>query len=371
MGEVTPKLKYIESFCGAGGISMGLENAGFDLVYAFDIDLPSIESFKNNISEKCEVADAREVSGVLLAKRFGLKIGELDLFAGGPPCQGFSKQKRGAHEGDSRNDLVMDYCRLVEELLPKTFLFENVAIFGQKRGEEYLKKIFARLMSEYDFFPNFYNSADFGVPQTRERFVLVGVRKNLNSSFQFPKATVKKWKTVGETIGDLPEPPWDYSTHKKFPNHQRARVTDINIKRFSYVPQGGGWKDIPFDLRLDCHKKADVSKGGWPDVYGRLEWNGMCPTITGGFDSFSRGRYGHPVHDRPLTPREAARIQGFPDSFAFAGTRGDMRRQIGNAVPPPLAQALGLEIKRVLTNLPLAQDKAKGRRASRQLELTS
>jgi DNA (cytosine-5)-methyltransferase 1 len=102
--------------------------------------------------------------------------------------------------------------------------------------------------------------------------------------------------------------------------------------------------DIPHELRLSCHKRVDTNSGGWPDVYGRLEWNGLCPTITGGFDSFTRGRYGHPLQDRPLTPREAARIQGFPDSFIFFGTRADIRSQIGNAVPPPLAEAVGFEI---------------------------
>ena len=97
---------------------------------------------------------------------------------------------------------------------------------------------------------------------------------------------------------------------------------------------------MPEELRLLCHRKADTKSGGWPDVYGRLDWNGQCPTITGGFDSFTRGRYGHPLQDRPLTPREAARLQGFPDSFVFKGTRADIRSQIGNAVPPKLAQII-------------------------------
>jgi len=149
---------------------------------------------------------------------------------------------------------------------------------------------------------------------------------------------------VGEAIGHLPEPPLDYSVHPEYPNHQRARVTEINIERFSFVPQGGGWQDIPFEKRLDTHKKLNTSKGGWPDVYGRLKFDGQCPTITGGFDSFTRGRYGHPLENRPITPREAAILQGFPEKFVFVGNRGDIRSQIGNAVPPPLAEAIGKEI---------------------------
>ena len=126
------------------------------------------------------------------------------------------------------------------------------------------------------------------------------------------------------------------------------QLCDLNIKRFSYVPQGGGWQNIPYELRLECHKRANTKSGGWPDVYGRLNENGQCPTITGGFDSFTRGRYGHPIHNRPITPREAARIQGFPDSYVFMGNRGDVRSQIGNAVPPLLAEAVGKEIMYVL-----------------------
>ena len=136
----------------------------------------------------------------------------------------------------------------------------------------------------------------------------------------------------------LPEPPEDY----------RAKVTPINIERFSHVPQGGGWWDIPEKLRLRCHRDVDRRSGGWPDVYGRLKIDGQAPTITGGFDSFTRGRYGHPLQNRPLTPREAARLQGFPDDFRFSGTRWDVRSQIGNAVPPPLAAAIGGSILRTL-----------------------
>jgi DNA (cytosine-5)-methyltransferase 1 len=180
--------------------------------------------------------------------------------------------------------------------------------------------------------------------QSRERFLIVGRRRNCRGAFQFPGATVTAPPSVGQVLAGLPEPPADYTVHPSFPNHQRARVTAENIERFSHVPQGGGWQDIPEHLRLPCHQRVDTDRGGWPDVYGRLVWDGLCPTITGGFDSFTRGRYGHPLQDRPLTPREAARIQGFPDDYEFHGNRGDVRSQIGNAVPPPLAFAIGTAI---------------------------
>jgi len=333
----------IESFSGPGGMSLGLEEAGFNLLYAFDYDPKTVDTHRRNLGNRCFQRNATEVSGAELLEICSLRKGELALFSGGPPCQGFSKQKRGAHLGDERNNLVSEYIRLIKEIEPRFFLFENVAIFGQKRGLKHIREM-QTVLENYTLYPHFYNSADYGLAQTRERFIMVGCRNDLGIVFQLPPPTVSKWKTVGEALAGIPEPPMDYKDHPDYPNHQRARVTDLNIKRFSFVKQGGGWQDIPYELRLPCHQKVDTSSGGWPDVYGRLQLGGQCPTITGGFDSFTRGRYGHPIQDRPITPREAARLQGFPDWFVFEGTRGDVRSQIGNAVPPPLAEAVGCAI---------------------------
>jgi DNA (cytosine-5)-methyltransferase 1 len=343
----SPIYGVIESFCGPGGMGLGLRRAGFEPLLAFDLDPMAVATHRHNLPEPCIIADASRVSGAELLSRVGLALGELALFAGGPPCQGFSKQRRGAHRGDARNALVLEFARLVRELQPRCFLFENVAIFGKKRGRAYLD-LMRRELDMYQLFPQVYNSADYGLAQTRRRFVMVGVRRDQGSTFRVPPPAVSRWRTVGEVLAGLPEPPLDHSVHPDFPNHQRARVTSINIERFSHVPQGGGWQDIPWDLRLPCHQKVDTGRGGWPDVYGRLSADGQCPTITGGFDSFTRGRYGHPHRDRPLTPREAARLQGFPDDYAFLGTRGQQRSQIGNVVPPPLARAVGEAILRML-----------------------
>jgi len=357
--------KFIEAFSGSGGMGLGLEQAGFDLLYAFDINEKAVRTHNENLGNRCEVADVNFVSGKRILERFGIKKGELELFAGGPPCQGFSKQKKGAHSGDKRNDLVLEYIRLVNEIMPQFFIFENVAIFGQKRGKKYLDEMQIQF-TNYNLYPNFYNSANFGLAQTRERFIIVGQRKDSAIKFTIPEPTVNEWITVGQVLKDLPEPPEDFSTHPVFPNHQNSKVSEINIKRFSFVPEGGGWQDIPYDLRLESHRKLDTSKGGWPDVYGRLEWNGQCPTITGGFDSFTRGRFGHPKYNRPLTAREAARLQGFPDSFVFYGNRGDVRLQIGNAVPPPLAKAIGIQIKKYLLLLKL-ESKTPTQRKNRKM----
>jgi DNA (cytosine-5)-methyltransferase 1 len=339
-----PDSKYValESFCGPGGLSLGLKKAGFDIPLAFDNDAFAVQTYNENHGKHGYVLDASQVTGSDLLKLSGIR-GRLDLFSGGPPCQGFSKQKRGAHLGDDRNNLVLDFARIVNEINPRFFMMENVAMLGGKRGKEFMDRL-SEILHDFEMYPHFYNTADYGLAQTRQRFILVGKHKTEKAQFNVPKPTVAKWKTVGEILGDLPEPPLDYSSHLHYPNHQRAKVTDINIQRFSYVPQGGGWQDIPKNLRIEAHKNLDTSKGGWPDVYGRLRWDGQAPTITGGFDSFTRGRFGHPLEDRPLTPREAARLQGFPDSYRFMGNRGEVRSQIGNAVPPLLAEAIGKAI---------------------------
>ena len=270
-----------------------------------------------------------------------------EMLSGGPPCQGFSKQRRGAASlSDPRNKLVVEFARLVLELNPKSFLFENVEIFGQKRGQMLISELSSRLR-DYQIYNFFVCCSDFGLAQTRGRYLMVGLRRDLGAPIPLLEIESKR-VTIRDVISDLPSPPDDCSEHPKHFNHQKCRITRLNEERLRHVPPGGGWRDIPRYLQLPCHRRVDVTRGGWPDVYGRLEWDGQCPTITGGFDSFSRGRYTHPEENRALTPREAARLQGFPDTFRFLGNRSDVRRMVGNAVPPPLARAAALAIARSL-----------------------
>lgn len=326
-------------------MSLGLAEAGLDVRAAFDIDASAVKTYRENISDHASVRDIRFVDGRKLLDELGLH--ELDVLSGGPPCQGFSKQKRGAHlKADERNDLVREYARLIKETRPKSFIFENVQIFGQKRGRELIEYV-EETLPDYAIYRYFVYGSDFGLAQRRSRFVMIGVRRDISSlipTLAMTAGTVTVW----DAIGDLPPPPDDYSEHPVIPNHIKCKITALNTERFKHVPQGGGWPDIPEHLRLACHNGVDSTKGGWPDVYGRLEWNGQAPTITAGFDSFTRGRYGHPEQHRSLTLREGARLQGFPDSFRFYGNRGDVRLQIGNAVPPPLAKAIGEAVVRVL-----------------------
>jgi len=342
----TSKPTCIETFAGAGGMSLGLIAAGFDVRHAFDIDPMAVKSYSANVAPHACVADVRKISGYRLLDKLGLD--DVDLLSGGPPCQGFSKQKRDAHiTADERNSLVREYARLVAQIQPRAFLFENVAIFGQKRGRELIDFV-ERSLQGYRIHKQFVNTSEFGLAQSRDRFVMIGIRSDVSAAVPVLKPG-GRFRTVRDVIGDLPPPPDDYTEHPAIPNHIKCRITPLNEERFRHVPPGGGWLDIPASLRLACHNGVDRSRGGWPDVYGRLEWDGQAPTITAGFDSFTRGRYGHPEQHRSLTLREGARLQGFPDSFRFHGTRYDVRLQIGNAVPPPLAKAAGLAIKRALS----------------------
>lgn len=336
------KLTCIEGFCGAGGMSLGLKQAGFDVRLAFDINENAVETYNKNIGNHCEKLDASIVSGKFLLEKAGIKT-RLDLFSGGPPCQGFSKQRRGAHLlDDDRNKLVLEYSRLVNELKPRAFLFENVEIFGQKRGKDLINEIKSKLF-DYNIYTYFICSSDFGVAQKRGRFLMIGIDKSEGKIV--PKLLKSdKTLTIRDVIGQLPPPPEDYKEHPDIPNHIKCKITKINEERFSHVPPGGGWKDIPYDLRLKCHQKVDTASGGWPDVYGRLEWDKQCPTITAGFDSFTRGRYGHPSQNRAITLREGAMLQGFPVNYRFYGNRDAIRLQIGNAVPPPVSYAAGTAI---------------------------
>lgn len=348
-------LTAIESFAGAGGMTLGLSAAGFDVRLAFDINAKAVETANRNLGEHARVLDARTVSGCDLLDWANIGNERLDLFSGGPPCQGFSKQRRGAHLlQDERNSLVLEFGRLVQETNPRAFIFENVEVFGQKRGGDLISEV-RELLSDYAIYSYFVCSSDFGLAQRRGRFIMIGIDRSESAAIPV-LGKAHNSKNIREVIGHLPPPPSDYSEHPTIPNHIKCRITRENEQRFSYVPPGGGWRDIPAALRLPCHQVVDITSGGWPDVYGRLEWTGQCPTLTAGFDSFTRGRYGHPEQNRSLTLREGALLQGFPEDYRFYGTRGDVRLQIGNAVPPPLAKSAGEAVMRALDGEEWAND---------------
>jgi len=328
-------LTAVDSFAGAGGLSLGLMQAGWNIALAFDHDRVAVETYRHNLGSHVHQMDAEQLAAEELMHRAGLRPGECDLLAGGPPCQGFSLQRRGSRQ-DPRNQLSLVFLGWVRRLRPKAFLIENVPAIRSVRGRDVIAGV-ERVVAElgYGLSVRTVNALDYGAPQNRRRAFIVGMSGH--REFVWPEPC-RTHATVRDAISDLPSPPVDGSCHKSVPNHYReARLSATNIARIRAVPEGGSRLDLPEDLQLVCHQSGHRHL----DTYGRLAWDLPSGTITARFDSFTRGRFGHPVEDRSVTLREGARLQGFPDDFVFLGNREEGARMIGNAVPPPLARAFG------------------------------
>lgn len=339
----------IDLFSGAGGLSHGLIQAGFDVKAAVDNDPIATRTYAACVGSHITTASIEEISARDLLASAGLGVGECTLLAGGPPCQGFSLQRRGERE-DPRNEMVLQFVRMIEEIRPRFFLMENVGALFSKHGTPFLRELSLRASRlGYVIHTSVLDAADFGVPQIRRRAFLVGERaSDLKHHFLFPAPIVGPKRTVRDAIGDLPSPPSDGSNHPRVANHYReAKLSPINLERIRHVPPGGGRDHLPAKLQLRCH--VDNPSHRHKDVYGRLAWDKPSVTLTARFDSFTRGRFAHPKEHRSLTIREGARIQTFPDTFVFAGNREDGARQVGNAVPPLLAQWLGRAILEAIT----------------------
>jgi DNA (cytosine-5)-methyltransferase 1 len=337
----------IDCFAGAGGLSLGLTKAGFEIRTAFDSDAYAVETYSRNIGGHIRRAKVEELSGAELMATARLEEGTCSLVAGGPPCQGFSVQRRGADK-DHRNDLVFQFLRIVLEIRPTIFLMENVSAIGGPRGRAYFDEFCSQAdTAGYKVHARVLNSADYGVPQHRRRMLIVGEVADGREYFQFPEPTCTpaQYKTVRDAIADLPSPLSEEA--QLFANHTRDNISDLNRLRISYVPPGGGREHIPVDLRLPCHA-VSVEKAGHRNVYGRLTWNEPAGTITTKCNSFTRGKFAHPTEHRNITMREAARLQAFPDDFFFCGDKVAIAHQIGNAVPPPLAEILGTAIRHAI-----------------------
>ena len=335
----------VDSFCGAGGLGLGLKQAGFDIKLSFDIDQKCIDTIHGNKKYFTHPAVVSDISDMLGGKALymcKMRRGDLFLLAGGPPCQGFSIQRRGA-DTDPRNQLVFKYAQLVEELYPKYFVMENVTGIAGKRGKTILEQLIDELkIIGYTVHIDLLNTQDYGVPQRRKRYIIVGERNDMGVYYRYPLPTGER-HTVREAIGNLPEPPLDGKDYPGLPLHRRDRLSEMNLKRIRAIKQGEGREYLPEELLANCHK-IDSSVIGYRNVYGRMAWDDVAPTITARFDSFTRGKFGHPEQDRSISLREGALLQTFPVDFSFTGNKVDVARQIGNAVPPLLAKQIGISI---------------------------
>ena len=339
------KFTCIDSFCGAGGLGLGLKQAGYNILLSFDIDqicIDTINANKKYFGHPAESADISDMLNGELLKKCNLERGELFLLAGGPPCQGFSIQRRGS-DIDKRNELVLKYGKLIEELYPMYFVMENVTGIAGKRGKTILQQLIEDVEKiGYTVHIKLLDAQDYGVPQRRKRYFIVGERKDLGEHYEYPHPLDYR-RTVRDVIGDLPSPPDDGTDYPDISLHRRDRLSPLNLKRMKSLKEGQGRDDLPMELRADCHK-IDSSVIGFRNVYGRMIWDDVAPTITARFDSFTRGQFGHPVQNRSISLREGALLQCFPMDFVFTGNKVDIARQIGNAVPPLLAKQIGKSI---------------------------
>jgi DNA (cytosine-5)-methyltransferase 1 len=350
-------MNAIDLFCGCGGASLGLRMAGYKIVGAIDNDPIACETYFKNLDLKPICGDLRFFSGQQILEHYDLKEGDIDLIVGCPPCQGFSSLRRTRHpdETDPRKSLVNVFLKRIAEIQPRAVILENVSGIASKKGLRYYLNRFLRKMEKMGYKSNWevINAADYGIAQFRKRaFVLCAKTSNKPilpvKTHSNPEkcSSSKVWRTVRDEIGNMPSlSPGESCAF--IPNHRARTHSPRILEIIKHIPKNGGSrKDLPTDLWLPCHQRLVSDKrGGAEGIYGRMAWDKPGPTMTCRCTTPSSGRFIHPEQNRAITPREAARLQSFPDRFVFPDEFSRAERLIGNAVPAELmkAQVRGLE----------------------------
>lgn len=326
--------KYIDLFAGAGGMSLGFDNAEFENVLAVEYDKCFAETYSFNFPKhNLKVADIKTISNDEIKKLIGNK--KIDVIIGGPPCQGFSIAGKIGRNfiDDERNQLFKEFVRFVEAVKPRIFVMENVAALKTHNKGKTIEEIIKEFEKiGYTVKCNVLNAVDYGVPQQRRRIFVIGTLSKENK-FNFPKKTTKQM-TIKDALKDLPE--LKSGETSDIPNHNAMNHSKQMLEKMSYVKDGGNRNDIPEDIRP---KSGDIRK------YIRYNSNEPSICITG-----DMRKVFHFNQNRALTGRELARIQTFPDDFIFKGNAGKVQQQIGNAVPPKLAFQIANSVREVLDN---------------------
>ncbi|MGF7528055.1 DNA cytosine methyltransferase [Bacillus paralicheniformis] len=330
----------IDLFSGCGGLSQGLKQAGFQVKVAVEIDKETVNTYELNHPETITIN--KDIKDVEVSEiKNAANVDKIDLIAGCPPCQGFSKigsLNKNNRYNDPRNELVMEFFRIVNGIRPNFIMLENVP--GLLHYDLFKQIIFDLEEIGYFLDVKIVNIADYGVPQRRKRLVLLGSKLG---SVTIPENLGLPTKTVRDFIYNLPNvQDSDDPLHKIHSSHGE-KVKKI----ISLIPKNGGSRtELPKEYWLDCHKKNDV---GYSDVYGRLSWDKVSSTITGGCLNPSKGRFLHPVENRSITAREAALLQTFPKDYQFSTHSKDkLAQMIGNAFPPKFSEIQGKYIKELI-----------------------
>ncbi len=372
------KYKVIDLFCGAGGLSLGFSEAfghPFEPVWANDFNQYAANTYNKNFGNHCVVGDIID-----LLHDPNTSVPQADIVIGGPPCQGFSLLNRN-RDGDVRRALWHPYMEIVEKSGADVFVMENVPQLLQseefKEIQEYATKLGFKIAKAK------LCAADYGVPQIRFRAFIIGCRSTDPNQFFPPRKThynpelvVEKkvtakngyidaaypWRTVRDAIGDLPDPIGTEIRDEAAPLdlHFGRTPTELSLRRYKAIPEEGMNR---FDLQKNAPEITPAcwinKKSGGTDLFGRLWWDKPSVTIRTEFFKPEKGRYLHPVKHRPITHREAARIQSFPDWFEFTGSKIEIARQIGNAVPPLLASQVAGCIEDLLLHRDFSEDRNK------------
>lgn len=354
------KFKILDLFSGAGGFSKGMDLVeGFSTKIALDFDKNAINTFSKNFPNA--ICFNGDICDPIIKQKIieTAKKENINMIIGGPPCQGFSLKGKKLGLNDPRNFLFLEYVKMVEEIKPEIFIIENVKNMIMTNNGYFIKEIVSNF-EKIGYVLNYgvLNAVNFGVPQNRQRAIIIGVRKDLKEKgINLPLGNnVKQIITVKDAISDLSyldsgdgkeideyklDPESEYQRLLRndkncLYNHKATKHSKIAIEKLKLIPPEGNKGSLPVHL---------LGNQKFKTTWGRLEWNKPSPTIDTRFDTPSNGKNSHPYLNRAITPREAARLQSFPDDFIFYGNKTSICKQIGNAVPPLLAKSIAEHIK--------------------------
>ncbi len=342
---VVMRIGVVDLFCGIGGLSYGLREAGLQILAGYDLDQTCAFAYERNNNAQFIYKDIRMVSG----KEVSTLLAETDVkvLAGCAPCQPFSSYAfKNKKKDPNKYDLLYEFGRLVKEVQPDLVTMENVSQILTFKEKPVLEDFVSLLKDEgYFVYMNKIFCPDYGIPQNRKRLVLLASKFGEISLIP-PTHKPSNYLTVKDAIGDLPALRAG-EADRYDPLHRSKSLSPLNLKRIQRTPYGGGWQDWPEDLRLECHKRENGKSFG--SVYGRMVWEKPAPTMTTLCTGYGNGRFGHPTQDRAISIREAALLQTFPKSYQFFSDEKDVSitkasRYIGNAVPPKLGEVIGNSI---------------------------
>lgn len=328
------EINYIDLFSGAGGMSLGFDQAGFNNIFSVDIEPSFCETYKTNFPKHNLIQkDISKLSNEEIKSIIGNQI--IDIIIGGPPCQGFSMAGNIGRKfiDDSRNQLFKEFARIVEIVQPSYFVMENVArLYTHNKGETKKEIIELFKKMNYNVDCKVVNTADFGIPQVRNRVLFIG--NKISNNIIFPTKTFKKPISIKEAIDKLPK--LKSGEKSKIPNHISMKHSEQMLEKMKYVSDGGNRSEIPELIRP---KSGDVRK------YIRYKSTEPAVCVTGDMRKIF-----HYSQNRALTVRELATLQTFPLDFIFKGSTISQQQQVGNSVPPILAKEIALTIKKMMKN---------------------